>query len=266
MIQSRQAKLYNQPTTITVSIHGSWPRSLVIVEHFGHIDPFELVAETPVVVPSSNTRDDRDLATTMLLSSDTFSLLHQKRSDTLMLEHLGISTVYLNRRPIYVLGEVEKANMSARVLHSLPDRVYSPIPERCCIPHRYPSTLSGTSPLPNTFSTEASQRGYLAQDPRTRGMSPTLHWRYSLFARVPATVVVRADEARTSISEPCQQALAYRNQALSCHIPRLLDIARHDSPLQSPSFYQEPVDAGFHFRPPRIPRASECPCEVAKLA
>ena len=145
---------YSRITTrVTIDTHRVRMLSFFIVEHLGHVNPLQLVAKTPVVVPSADTGNDRNLPAAVLFSSDTFSLLHQERPDTLMLEHLGVTTVNLDRGSIYML----RRGKHLRLLVAIPNL----------------EETSSTYQFPNDTASSIDARQFLAERPFLRAFSQT---------------------------------------------------------------------------------------------
>lgn len=73
-------------------------------EHLAHVRPVQLVPQPPVVVPRSNARNDGELPAAVLVPCDPLSLLHQKLTESLVLELFGVAPVHADGRSVDVLA------------------------------------------------------------------------------------------------------------------------------------------------------------------
>ena len=67
---------------------------VLLTQHLTHVRPVQEVAESFVIRPHANTRDDRDLATAVLIPSDALCFLHQQGAVSSMLEFALVPAMY----------------------------------------------------------------------------------------------------------------------------------------------------------------------------
>lgn len=82
-------------------------------EHLAHVRPVQLVPQPPVVIPRSNARNNGELPAAVLVPCDPLSLLHQKLTESLVLELFGVAPVHADGRSVDVLASAS-ANANER--------------------------------------------------------------------------------------------------------------------------------------------------------